>query len=117
MDTQNHNLIYLFHIFFVGSLLIYVGINHDKLYKPIYKFLIFLGLVIISFHSYKIYTYIQLNKSYWINIIHIFIFAPLLVYIGYNEDKTPRMYYEILLMLGFAAIGYNGYYLYKLLSY
>jgi len=35
----------------------------------------------------------------------------LLIYIGYYKDKTQRLYFEILLMLGFASIGYHGYYL------
>jgi hypothetical protein len=36
----------------------------------------------------------------------------LLIYIGYNGDKTARKFFEILLMLGFASIGYHGYYLF-----
>ena len=53
----------------------------------------------------------KLGKSYWVNLIHIFIVGPILIYIGYNGEKTSRKYYEILLMLGFAALGYHGYYL------
>ncbi len=34
------------------------------------------------------------------------------VYIGYNGDKTARKFFEILLMLGFASIGYHSYYLF-----
>jgi hypothetical protein len=60
-----------------------------------------------------VYNYIKIGKSYWVNLIHIFIIAPILVYIGYNREKTRRLFYEILLMLGFAAIGYHGYYLIK----
>jgi len=47
----------------------------------------------------------------WVNYIHLFIVGPLLLYIGLNREKTERRYFEILLMLGFAAIGYHGYYL------
>ena len=42
----------------------------------------------------------------------MFIVSPLLLYIGFNKGKVNNMYYELLLMLGFAAIGYHGYYLY-----
>ena len=111
METHNHNLIYLFHIFFVGSILIYVGIKQNNIYKPFYNFLLFLGALIIIFHSYKVYTNIQLHKNYIINILHIVLFAPVLLYIGYNQENTPRIYYEFLLMIGFAAIGYHLYYL------
>jgi hypothetical protein len=44
------------------------------------------------------------------------IVGPILIYIGYNREKTSRKYFEILLMLGFAAIGYHGYYLIKSLT-
>ena len=53
------------------------------------------------------------NKSPWVNYLHIFIVGPLLVKIGYDGDKTSRKYFELLLMLGFAAIGYHGYYLFQ----
>jgi hypothetical protein len=37
----------------------------------------------------------------------------LLVYIGYQGLETSRKFFEMLLMLGMASIGYHGYYLYK----
>lgn len=46
-------------------------------------------------------------------MIHVFIIGPLLVYIGYNGEKTTRTIFEILLMLAFASIGYHLYYLFK----
>jgi hypothetical protein len=33
-----------------------------------------------------------------------------------NKEKTQRFWFEILLMLGFASIGYHGYYLMKSLT-
>jgi hypothetical protein len=77
-----------------------------------YPILLGLGLVVIFYHIYKAYNYMQLGKSYWVNLIHILLVGPLLVYIGYNREKTPRLYFELLLMLAFAAIGYHGYYLF-----
>jgi hypothetical protein len=41
----------------------------------------------------------------------MFIIAPILFIIGSNKDATPRFYFEILMMLGFASIGYHGYYM------
>jgi hypothetical protein len=35
----------------------------------------------------------------------------LLIKIGYDGNKTSRKYFELLLMAGFASIGYHGYYL------
>jgi hypothetical protein len=53
------------------------------------------------------------GKSAWVNYFHALIVGPLLVYIGYKGIETSRKYFEMLLMLGMAAIGYHGYYLYK----
>jgi hypothetical protein len=103
--------VHLFHIIFVGGLFLYVGINREKIYKPLFSVLFFLGIIIILYHLYKIYGYLNLGKSIWVNLIHVFIVGPLLIFIGYNGDKTTRKFFEILLMLGFASIGYHLYYL------
>ena len=104
--------VHLFHILFVGSLFLYVGIYRTAISPTMYPFLLGLGLFVIFYHSYKAYNYMKLGKGYWVNLIHIFIVGPLLVYIGYNSEKTARLYFELLLMLGFASIGYHGYYLF-----
>jgi hypothetical protein len=109
---DSHKLVHLFHIIIVGGLFLYVGINRDKISSGLFNVLFYLGLFIILYHLYKSYGYLKDNKSIWVNLIHIFIVGPLLVYIGYNGDKTARKFFEILLMLGFASIGYHGYYLF-----
>jgi hypothetical protein len=109
MDTRI--LVYLFHIIIVGPLLIYVGIKRDKIPPIMFPILFYLGMFIILYHSYKVYNNMKFGKSYWVNLFHILIVGPILVYIGFNREKTQRMYYELLLMLGFAAIGYHSYYL------
>ncbi len=104
-------LVHLFHIIIVGGLFLYVGINRDKIFKTLFTILLILGILNIFYHIFKVYNYMKQGKSIWINLIHIFIVGPVLIFIGYNREKTPRLYYEILLMLGFASIGYHGYYL------
>lgn len=110
---DSHKLVHLFHILIVGGLFLYVGINRDKIYKPLFSVLFYLGLVIIFYHLYKIYGYLKANKGIWVNLIHVFIVGPLLIYIGYNGEKTTRKFFELLLMLGFASIGYHLYYLFQ----
>jgi hypothetical protein len=107
-----HTYVHLFHILFVGSLFLYVGIQRTEISSTMYPILLWLGVFIIIYHIYKAYNYMKLGKGYWVNLIHIFLVGPLLVYIGYNREKTARLYFELLLMLGFAAIGYHGYYLF-----
>jgi hypothetical protein len=111
MNTET--LVHIFHIIIVGGLFLYVGINRDKVSKILLSGLFWLGIIIILYHIYKTYNYIKLGKSFWVNLIHIFIVGPLLIYIGYYGEKTARLYFELLLMLGFASIGYHGYYLIK----
>ena len=105
--------VHLFHIIIVGSLFLYVGINRDKTIPILYPILLGLGIIIILYHIYKAYKYIKDDKGYWINLIHIFLIGPLLIYIGYNKDKTSRKFFEMLLLFGFSSIGYHGYYLFN----
>ena len=109
---NNHTLLHLFHVLIVGSLFLYVGINKEKINKIIFKILFYLGTVIVFYHIYKLLGYLKENKSIWVNLIHILIVGPLLIYIGYYGEKTARLYFELLLMLGFASIGYHLYYLF-----
>ena len=102
-------LVHLFHIIIVGSLFLYVGIKREKIPPMMFPFLLGLGIFVILYHIYKA----SQSKTPWINYIHIFLIGPLLVYIGYTNKDTSRKYYELLLMFGFAAIGYHGYYLIK----
>ena len=104
-------LVHLFHIIIVGGLFLYVGINREKISKSLFPLLLGLGIIIIFYHMYKTYNYMKQGKSYWVNLIHILLVGPLLIYIGYHGEKTARLYFELLLMLGFASIGYHGYYL------
>jgi len=106
-------LVHLFHIIIVGSIFLYIGINKTNIPTYAYPFLIFLGIVIILYHSYKAYIRTIAGTSAWINYIHILLIGPLLIYIGINNKNTKSRYFEILLMFGFAAIGYHGYYLCK----
>lgn len=114
---QNQNIndkrifVHLFHIFIVGILFIYVGIQRQLTNNYLLQTLFYLGFIIIFYHLYKVYKYLKENKGIWVNLIHIFIIGPLLVYIGYKNENTSRKWFELLLMLGFASIGYHTYYL------
>ena len=105
--------VHLFHILIVGGLFLYVGIFKTNIPIFIYPLLFILGIVIILYHIFKAYIKLKEGKNPWVNYIHIFIVGPLLVYIGLYKEKTQRLYFELLLMLGFASIGYHGYYLFN----
>lgn len=101
----------IFHIAIVGALFLYVGIKRTEIPKWMFPALLALGAFIVLYHAYKAIDHIQHKKAYWVNLIHILLVGPLLIYIGYNREDTARMYFELLLMLCFAVVGYHGYYL------
>jgi len=111
MNFDKYTIIHLFHILLVGPLFLYVGIQRTNIPSIMFPFLLGLGLLIIIYHMYLAYTKFSQGKSAWVNYIHFLIIGPLLVYIGYNSLETTRKYFEMLLLLGMATIGYHGYYL------
>jgi hypothetical protein len=104
-------IIHLLHIFIIGGLFLYVGLKRDTIPPLLFPVLVGLGSIILVYHLYKAYLRIARSVTPWVNLIHIFGVAPLLIFIGYNQDKTPRYMYELLLMFGFASIGYHGLYI------
>ena len=100
-------LVGLFHVLVVAALFLYVGIRRTEIPSFMFPLLLGLGTIIIPYHAYKA----SVKKSGWVNYIHIFLVGPLLMYIGYNGVETERKFFELLMMLGFAAFGYHGYYL------
>ena len=111
MKLDAHTIISLFHVFLVGPLFLYVGIKAANNPKWMFPILLGLGAFIIVYHTYLGYKKVMGGKSAWVNYIHVLLVGPLLVYIGYNGLETSRKFFEMLMMLGMAAIGYHGYYL------
>lgn len=106
MDISRH----LFHALLVGPLFIYVGIVKDGTPDAVYNTLGAFAAVIFFYHSYRAFTKLKAGQSAWVNWIHIFLIAPLLLILAYMKKSSDSRYYEMLLLLGFAAIGYHGFY-------
>lgn len=51
------------------------------------------------------------SQSLWVNLLHVLFVGPLLAYIGYMGEQTPRSAYELLALAAFGALGYHTYYL------
>ena len=106
--------IHLIHLTIIGAFLLYVGIVNTKMPSFMYTILLITGILIVLAHGYEAFTHYGKPNSYlWVNLLHIFIIAPVILMIGYNGVKTPSYYIQFMLMLGFAAIGYHGYYVVK----
>jgi len=113
MDYYNL-FVHIFHIIIVGILFLYVGMKRDTVPKYIFMLLLSIGIIILFYHLYRSYIKFKKNINPWVNIFHIIIIAPLIIFIGYNGTmgiKIQRFYFEFLIMLGFSAIGYHLYYM------
>lgn len=104
---SSHTTLALFHSIFISPLFIYVGLAREQVPDKVYYCLGGIGVVILCYHAFKAYEKIKANTSPWINYIHIFLVAPLLIILGLAGKTANRKYFEMLLMLGFAAFGYH----------
>ena len=104
-------VIHLLHVFIIGGLFLYVGLTRNAIPQWLFLVLLWLGGIILIYHIYKAYLRIANNANPWVNLIHIFGVAPLLLLIGYHREKTPRYMYEFLMLFAFASIGYHGLYI------
>jgi len=108
MDT--HVLVALFHIIAVVPFFLYVGFSRAATPESIYNVMFALGIIVLGYHGYKaVVRYFAKSPTIWINLIHMILVAPLLLWIGYKGKKTERPFYEMLLLLGFSALGYHLY--------
>jgi hypothetical protein len=108
MDSST---LHLTHLALLGPLFVYIGFARDRVPDHIFNVLGLLAVVMLGYHTYRAYTKLKENKSAWVNWIHIFLIVPLLMILAYLKKDASRRYFEMLLMLGFAAIGYHGLYL------
>ena len=110
MDT--HLLLSLFHIFAVVPYFLYIAFQRASTSPMVYKSAFVLGIFLILYHGYKaFFKWKAGSASLWVNLIHLLFIGPLLVYIGFYQEVTPRAAYELLALSGFAALGYHIYHL------
>ena len=105
-----HIALALFHILLVVPLLGYVAIQRGQLPSWVFPALLGVGGLILVYHAFKVIVkWRAASSTVWINLVHVFAVAPILLYIGSQAYDTPRWAYEILLMEVFAALGYHLY--------
>jgi hypothetical protein len=112
-----HLLLSLFHIFVVVPFFLYIALNRASTTQTVYKVAFVLGIFITLYHGYKALMKFRAgSQSLWVNMIHLLFIGPLLIYIGFLEQETPRAAYELLALSGFGALGYHIYHIIKMLS-
>ena len=103
---NSHVVLHIVHLLVLGPFLLYVGMGY-----PIPSWaLMGVGAIIILYQSYKAYAHYSQKEAIWVNLFHVAIVGPALLAYGITEERWAR---ELIFMLGFAAIGYHGYYLSK----
>jgi hypothetical protein len=105
-EFQNH----LLHALLIGPAFLYIGYYRDQVPDVAFYVLFAAGIVVLLYHLYRAFLKIKDGKSAWVNWIHIFLVAPLLLLVGYLHKDAGRRYFEMMLLLGFAACGYHGLY-------
>jgi hypothetical protein len=97
----------LFHIFIIGPLLVYTGNTYGNGLPKWYLYsLIITGFTVMLYHMFLVYKK-GFNNGF-IYLLHTIIFAPILIYIGFMGEKAFWGAYSVLVMIGFASIGYHG---------
>lgn len=103
MSGSSH--VALLHILISGPLLMYIG-----LFKPQYKWLYYLlfltGIGLCLKFLFMVFTQPLSQRYVWF-VIHLALFAPLLIYVGIKQEATPNIAYSLLLAIGIAAFGYH----------
>ncbi len=105
-----HVFIALMHILFIAPFFLYVGIQRVSVPNWTYTLLLAVGAIVFVYHGWKSFIRVANASPYaWVNLIHVAVVAPLLLFIGFKGRDSPRFAYELLLMVGFAALGYHLY--------
>jgi hypothetical protein len=60
---QDFSYVYWIHILFVGPLLIYLGVMKQDVPDIVFNTVLGLGVIVILYHGYKLYNYLQMKKS------------------------------------------------------
>jgi hypothetical protein len=103
-------LVAAIHVVLLAPFLLWVGFNRAATPDWAYSVLFGFGLLVMVYHGYK--AIIRMSASspaIWINIIHVLIVGPLLLWIGYHQKATERPAYDMLLIAAFGALGFHLY--------
>jgi hypothetical protein len=103
-------LIVVLHITVIVPFLLWVGFNRAATPEWMYSVLFGAGIIVLVYHAYKgISRLIASSPLAWVNLIHVLIVAPLLIWIGYHAKRTERPAYDMLLLAAFGALGFHLY--------
>ena len=97
------NYIYLTHVLFSAPVFIFLGHNPEIKKDWISYSVIGLGLVVVLYHLFKLYSAWNLGYINWVNVIHGLVIGPLLIFAGWKRN-LPYPWSQIFLVLGYGAM-------------
>ena len=103
---MNNIIVNLFNIFYVGPLIIYIGINNTNTSDYFYNLLGISALTIPFIISQSSCT---LYKSQWLVLLSFFI------YVALSKNNTPIFIYYLFILFGYYIITLHCYYMYQIL--
>jgi hypothetical protein len=103
-----HTALHWIHVLVLGPLLIAIGRGAVDAYTWAVAAL---GAFVTVYHAWRGYGKYAAGGIPWVNAIHALVVGPAIFAKGYLGAEAPRWIGEVILMLGFAAIGYHAYYL------
>ena len=108
--TNRMALINVLHVLLIAPAFLYIGYTRD-VPDVVFHGLLGLGIFLFFYQGWRAYEKLAGGSNPWVNLIHVILIAPLLVFVGYWGAETPRRYFEMMMLLGFAALGDHGLYI------
>jgi len=103
-------LIAILHVVVIVPFFLWIGFNRAATPDWMYSVLFGTGILVLIYHSYKAITrLLAASPVVWINLIHVLLIAPLILWIGYYGKRTERPAYDMLLIAAFGAFGFHLY--------
>ena len=105
MKIDYWDLVNYSHSLIIAPLFIYIGATNGQVMKPLYKLILYLGIISLLYHAYKtVKNYQDGNTMYIVNLFHVFVIAPLLIYVGLKREKTTYPIPSLMYILGIGAL-------------
>jgi hypothetical protein len=97
----------LAYVLLIAPIFFYIGIAREQVPDIAFSALGLFGVGNFLLNAYWAYTKISGGNSPWLNYINLFIISPLVIILVINGKTANRKYFEMLLMVAFAAFGYH----------
>ena len=97
------NYLYLTHVLFSAPVFILLGHNPEIKNDWVSYAVVGLGLIVVLYHLFKLYSAWNLGYINWVNVIHALVIGPLLIFAGWKKNLLYP-WPQIFLVLGYGAM-------------